>query len=82
MSPDMWKLVASIGGVLITVVTAPFIWAMHAEARGIRKEIELVRTGIKLELVELEKRLNERLGDKLNDHGERITRLEERRFRG
>ena len=33
MSPDMWKLVASIGGVLITVVTAPFIWAMHAEAQ-------------------------------------------------
>lgn len=65
MNAELWKLIVSIGGVLITVVTGPIIWAMKAEARAIRKEIELVRAEIKLELVATEKRLNERIDTRL-----------------
>jgi hypothetical protein len=61
----MWKLVASIGGVLITVVTGPFLWAIHAEARVICTEIKLVHTQIKLDLAEMEKRINERIDSRL-----------------
>ena len=48
MNPDTWKLVASIGGVLITVVTGPIIWAIRAEAGRIRTEMKLVEAQIKL----------------------------------
>lgn len=65
MNPETWKLIASIGGVLITVVTGPIIWAMKAEARAIRKEMELIRAEIKLELAATEKRLNDRIDTRL-----------------
>lgn len=65
MTPDSWKLIASIGGVLITAVTGPLIGALRAEGRAIRKEIELVRTEIKVEMIEMEKRLNERIDTRL-----------------
>ncbi len=58
MNPDTWKLVASIGGVLLTVVTGPIIWAIRAEAGKIRAEM-------KVSLLELEKRLNERIDTRL-----------------
>ena len=54
MTPETWKLVASIGGVLITAVTGPIIWALRAEGK-------LIRAEMKLALSELEKRLNERI---------------------
>ena len=67
MSPDTWKLIASIGGLLITAVTGPLIWALRAEGRAVRKEIDLARTEIdlvhteiKLDLAEMEKRISER----------------------
>lgn len=65
MNPETWKLVASIGGVLITVVTGPLIWAMRAEAKAIRKDIELAAAAMKLELAATEKRLNERIDTRL-----------------
>lgn len=58
MTPDTWKLIASIGGVLLTVVTGPIIWAIRAEAGKIRAEV-------KLDLLEMEKRLNERIDTRL-----------------
>lgn len=58
MTPEAWKLVASIGGVLVTFVTAPMIWA-------IRTESKLIRAEMKLALAELEKRLNERIDSRL-----------------
>jgi hypothetical protein len=61
MNPETWKLVASIGGVLITVVTGPIIWALRAEGK-------LIRAEMKLALAELEKRLNERIDTKLIHH--------------
>lgn len=65
MTPDIWKLVASIGGVLVTVVTGPIIWAMRTEAGKIRTEMALLRAEIKLDLVEMEKRINERIDTRL-----------------
>ena len=56
MNPDTWKLVASIGGVLITAVTGPIIWAMRAEAGKLRTEMKLLEAQIKLEMSEMEKR--------------------------
>ena len=57
MTPDTWKLIASIGGVLITVVTGPMIWAIRAEAGKIRTEMKLMETQIKLKVAESESRL-------------------------
>jgi len=65
MNPETWKLIASIGGVLITVVTGPIIWAIRAEAAKIRTEMKLLHAELKLELVQTEKRLNERIDTRL-----------------
>lgn len=58
MNGDIWKIIASIGTLLITVVTGPLIWAMRTEAKNIRLEF-------KLALSEMEKRLNERIDTRL-----------------
>lgn len=69
MTPETWKLIASIGGVLITVVTGPMIWAMRAESKAIRMEF-------KADLAETEKRLSERMAEMEKRLNERIdTRL-------
>jgi hypothetical protein len=69
MTPETWKLVASIGGVLITVVTGPIIWAIRAESGKIRAETNLKLTEVEgrlsLKMVEMEKRLNERIDTRL-----------------
>jgi hypothetical protein len=76
MNPDTWKLIASIGGVLITVVTGPIIWAIRAESGRIRAETNLklieMEGRLKLEMavigkdmLEMEKRLNERIDTRL-----------------
>lgn len=80
MTPDTWKLIASIGGVLLTVVTGPIIWAIRAESARIRaelkgeirdgdaslsKEVAAVEARLKLEMVQTEKRLNERIDTRL-----------------
>ena len=76
MTPDTWKLIASIGGVLITVVTGPIIWAMRAEAGKLRTEMKLLQVQLTLELAkqigevktelkETESRLNQRIDTRL-----------------
>lgn len=72
MTPETWKLIASIGGVLITVVTGPMIWAIRAEAAKIRTEMQLLRAEMKLELAQIkaemaamEARLNQRIDTRL-----------------
>jgi len=69
MNPDTWKLVASIGGVLITTVTGPIIWAIRAESGKIRAETKLDIVNLKADLekkmVEMEARLNQRIDTRL-----------------
>lgn len=65
MTADTWKLIASIGGVLLTVVTGPLIWAIRAEAGKLRTEMALLRAELKLDLLEMEKRLSERIDTRL-----------------
>ena len=65
MNPDTWKLILSFGGLFLTTVTGPLLWAIVAESRRIRAELKLVRAEIKVELVEMEKRLNERIDTRL-----------------
>ena len=53
MTPDTWKLIASIGGLVLTFVTAPFLWAIRAESGQdsrrtmalLAKEADLKRAG-------------------------------------
>jgi len=76
MTLELWKLVAAIGGVLVTVVTGPIIWAVKAELGKLRAEIraeisasesrlkvEIVGLQGKIEkqMVEMEARLNQRI---------------------
>lgn len=76
MNPEMWKLVVSIGTLLLTVVTAPFLWAIRAESKAIRTEIKLAAAELKAEanqkfgelskdMVEMEGRLNQRIDTRL-----------------
>lgn len=80
MTPDTWKLIASIGGLLLTTVTGPLIWAIRAESARIRaelrseikegdsslsKEIAAVESRLNLKMVEMENRLNERIDTRL-----------------
>ena len=39
MNPETWKLIATLGGLFLTLVTGPIIWAIHAEAKLIRTEL-------------------------------------------
>lgn len=65
MNLELWKLIATVGGVLITTVTGPIIWAVRAEFKVIRAEMtnsELrLETQIKADLSAAETRLAERI---------------------
>jgi hypothetical protein len=62
---ELWKLIASIGGVLLTAVTGPIIWAMRAEAGKIRAEMAAMEARTDKHLVEMESRLNTRIDTRL-----------------
>lgn len=73
---ELWKLIASIGGVLLTAVTGPIIWAMRAEAGRIRAELALtegrlrgemgvMEARIEKQMTEMESRLNTRIDTRL-----------------
>lgn len=91
MNPQYWQ---ALGGIVVAcaalygVVTVPILRLIKAESELVEERLKLLRADLKTEMTELkgemtamEARLNERLADKLNNHGERITRLEERRFK-
>jgi hypothetical protein len=65
MNVELWKLIASIGGVLVTTVTGPIIWAIRAEAGKIRAEMAAMEARIDKTLVEAESRLNARIDTRL-----------------
>ncbi|PWT72895.1 MAG: hypothetical protein C5B60_08925 [Chloroflexi bacterium] len=62
---EVWKLIAAIGGVLITVVTGPIIWAVRAEFGKLRAEMKTLRAELGKDIVEMESRLNQRIDTKL-----------------
>lgn len=89
MNPQYWQAIAAFVvacAALYGIVTAPLLRTLKAEIGASEERMKGLVTNLealmKTELMGMEKRLNERLADKLNDHGERITRLEERRFIG
>ena len=61
MNIELWKVIASIGAVM----TGPIIWAIRAEAARIRTEMKLLQAELKVDMVEMEKRLNERIDTRL-----------------
>ena len=69
MNPETWKLVATLGGLFVTMVTGPIIWAIRAESKLIRKELELAITKLggelRTEMKDMEQRLNERIDTRL-----------------
>ena len=65
MTPDDWKLAATIGGTILATVTGPILWAIRAEGKAIRTEMELMKTELRLEMTQMEKRLNERIDTRL-----------------
>jgi hypothetical protein len=76
MTPDTWKLIASIGGLVLTFVTAPFLWAIRAESGRIRAEMALLAKEADLKRAEMEGRLNVKMAELETRLNERIdTRL-------
>jgi hypothetical protein len=78
MTPDTWKLIASIGGLVLTFVTAPFLWAIRAESGRIRAEMTLLAKEAELKRAEMEGRLNVKMADMQKDLLAAETRLNER----
>ena len=62
---ELWKLIASIGGVLLTAVTGPIIWAMRAEAGKIRAEMAAMEARTDKHMAEMESRLGTRIDTRL-----------------
>lgn len=84
MNAQYWQALGAIVvacGALYGVVTAPLLRLIKAESGLIKAEMAALEARLNAKIDAVEARLNERLADKLQDHGERITRLEERRFR-
>jgi len=65
MTPDNWKLVLAFGGLFLTTVTGPILWALRAESRRIQAEMRTLRAEIKADMVAMEARLNERIDTRL-----------------
>ena len=89
MNPQYWQAIAAFVvacAALYGIVTAPLLRTLKAEIGASEERMKGLVTNLealfKTDLMAMEKRLNERLADKLIEHGERITRLEERRFKG
>ena len=76
MNPELWKLIAAIGGLLVSAVTGPIIWAIRAEAGKWRAELKLEHTQIKADIAAAEARLEKQMGEMEKWLNERIdTRL-------
>ena len=54
VTPDNWKLVLAFGGLFLTTVTGPILWALRAESRRIQAELKTLRAEIKTDMVEME----------------------------
>lgn len=69
MTPDTWKLIAAFGGLFITTVTGPILWAIRAESAKIRAQTDLklseMEGRLNIKMLEMEKRLNERIDTRL-----------------
>ena len=69
MNIELWKLVLSAAGLILTTVTGPLLWALRAESRRIRGDIQLemekMDKNLRLEMKDMEKRLNERIDTRL-----------------
>ena len=78
MNPETWKLVASIGGLLLTIVTGPFLCAIRAESKAIRTEIKLASTQLRAEIDASESRMKEKIGVVSTDMVGMESRLNQR----
>ena len=76
MNIELWKLILSVGVLLVSAVTGPIIWAISAEAKNIRAEnklelerktgeIKLELAGLRGEMSAMEVRLNQRIDTRL-----------------
>lgn len=61
MNPDTWKLIAALGGVLITCVTGPMIWALRTEGKLIRTETKTLGIELRAEMAAMEARLEAKI---------------------
>jgi hypothetical protein len=76
MTPDNWKLVLAFGGLFLTTVTGPIMWALIAESRRVRTEIKLssaelktelssVKSDLEKQMIAMEARLDQRIDTRL-----------------
>lgn len=87
MNPQYWQAIAAFVvacAALYGIVTAPLLRTLKAENSASEERMKGLVTNLeavfKTDLMAMEKRLNERLTDKLSEHGERIRSLEEWRI--
>jgi hypothetical protein len=50
MTPENWKLVLAFGGLFLTTVTGPILWALIATSRHLKAEISASELRLKLEI--------------------------------
>ena len=66
---ELWKLILSAAGLILTAVTGPLLLAMTLQSRSLKAEIKLLIAeldkNLRLEMAEMERRLNERIDTRL-----------------
>jgi len=70
MTPDNWKLVLAFGGLFLTTVTGPILWALRAESRRITAEMAGMRADIRADQALLKADHAELRADVKADHAE------------
>jgi hypothetical protein len=66
---ELWKLLLSAAGLILTTVSGPLLLAMTLQSRALKAEFKLLITeldkSLRLEMAAMEKRLNERIDTRL-----------------
>lgn len=81
MNPQYWQPVAATIGAIAALLAGLYGIVTVPLLRTLKAEVSASEARLKAQMTEMESRLSQRIADKLNDHGERIRSLEERRFR-
>lgn len=74
MNAESWKLILAFGGLFLTTITGPVLWALIAEGRRFKAEMEGLENRLMMRMMESEKAI-------LKETGEikvRLQRLEDR----
>jgi ribosomal protein L29 len=85
MNAESWKLILAFGGLFLTTITGPVLWALITEGRRFKAELESMESRLKIEIsnartdmASMESRLKIEISSVRTDMANMETRLNER----